>query len=60
MTTDHVEVDTDFSDVQVAETFLHHRVLVIPVISDGRVDGLITRQAFFRAIAEQLGDRAPG
>jgi CBS domain-containing protein len=58
MTTDHVEVDTDFSDVQVAETFLHHRVLVIPVISEGRVDGLITRQAFFRAIAEQLGDRA--
>jgi hypothetical protein len=37
LTTGHVEVGPDFSDVQVAEIFLHHRVLVVPVIADGRV-----------------------
>lgn len=57
MTRDHVEVGTDFSDVQVAETFLHHRVLVVPVIADGRVDGVITRTAFFRAIADDFTGR---
>ena len=51
MTTDHVDVGRDFSDVQVAEIFLHHRVLVVPVIDDGRVAGIITRHAFFRAVA---------
>jgi CBS domain-containing protein len=54
MTTDHVDVGTDFSDVQVAELFLHHRVLVLPVIADGKVDGVITRHAFFRAVAGQF------
>jgi CBS domain-containing protein len=56
MTTDHVEVGADFSDVQMAEIFLHHRVLVVPVVVDGRVDGLITRSAFFRAIAARFVD----
>ena len=51
MTTDHVDVGTDFSDVQVAELFLHHRVLVVPVVAGGRVEGVITRTAFFRAVA---------
>jgi CBS domain-containing protein len=54
MNTEHVEVDTDFSDAQVAEIFLHHRVLVIPVVADGRVEGLITRSAFFRALGERF------
>ena len=57
MTTDHVDVDTDFSDVQVAEIFLHHRVLVVPVVTGGQVEGLITRHAFFRAIAGELTER---
>ena len=59
MTTDHVDVDTDFSDVQVAEIFLHHRVLVVPVVADGRVTGLITRQEFFRAVADEFIGGAP-
>ena len=45
---------SDFSDVQVAETFLHHRVLVVPVVEDGRVVGVITRADFFRSLAERF------
>jgi CBS domain-containing protein len=54
LTTDHVEVGRDFSDTQVAEIFLHHRVLVVPVVADGRVEGLLTRRDFFRALAERF------
>jgi len=54
MTTEHVDVAPDFSDSQVAEIFLHHRVLVVPVVDDGRVVGLITRHGFFRAVAERF------
>jgi CBS domain-containing protein len=54
MTTDHVEVGPDFSDTQIAEIFLHHRVLVVPVIADGHVEGLLTRRDFFRAVAERF------
>jgi CBS domain-containing protein len=52
--TDHVDVDKDFSDAQVAETFLHHRVLVLPVLDAGKVVGVITRGDFFRALAEKF------
>jgi len=54
MNTEHVDVDTDFSDAQVAETFLHHRVLILPVIEDRKVVGVITRGDFFRAVAERF------
>jgi CBS domain-containing protein len=55
MNTEHVEVGTDFSDAQVAEIFLHHRVLILPVIDDdGRVTGVITRSDFFRAVARRF------
>jgi CBS domain-containing protein len=54
MNTEHVDVDTDFSDTQVAEIFLHHRVLVIPVVAEGRVEGLLTRRDFFRALGERF------
>ena len=54
MNTEHVDVDPEFSDTQVAETFLHHRVLVVPVVDDGKVVGLITRREFFRALAERF------
>jgi len=59
LTTDHVEVGQEYSDVQVAELFLHHRVLLIPVVAGGRVEGVITRQAFFRAIAERFAEGRP-
>jgi CBS domain-containing protein len=57
LTTDHVEVGPDFSDTQVAEIFLHHRVLVVPVVAGGHVEGLLTRRDFFRAIAERFVER---
>lgn len=57
MLTEHVDVSGDFSDVQVAEVFLHHRVLVVPVTEDGRVVGVITRTEFFRHLAKRFLDR---
>ena len=54
MNTEHVDVGTDFSDVEVAEIFLHHRVLLVPVADDGRLAGVITRADFFRALAEKF------
>jgi CBS domain-containing protein len=56
MNTEHVDVGSDFSDAQVAETFLHRRVLIIPVVDNGRVKGLITRSDFFRAVANRVRD----
>jgi CBS domain-containing protein len=55
MTTDRVAVSEGASDVQVGEAFLHHRVLIVPVVrADEAVVGLITRSEFFRALAERF------
>jgi CBS domain-containing protein len=54
MTTEHVEVSSDHSDLQVAEIFLHHRVLIVPVVDDGRVVDVLSRHGFFRALAERF------
>jgi len=54
MHTEHVDVAEDFSDVEVAETFLHHRVLVLPVTRDRHVIGLIARSDFFKQLAKRL------
>jgi CBS domain-containing protein len=54
MHTEHVEVGPDFSDAQVAETFLHHDVLILPVVDDRQVVGVITRADFFRAVAQRF------
>jgi CBS domain-containing protein len=54
MNTEHIDVGADFSDSQVAEIFLHHRVLIIPVTDGGRVVGVITRSDFFSALAERF------
>jgi CBS domain-containing protein len=60
MNTEHVDVDKDFSDLSVAEIFLHHRVLLVPVTDDGRVVGVITRADFFRSVAERFLQRPGG
>jgi CBS-domain-containing membrane protein len=57
MNTEHIDVGADFSDAQVAETFLHHRVLLVPVADHGKVLGVITRADFFRSIAERFLSR---
>jgi CBS domain-containing protein len=54
MNTEHVSVDRDHSDLNVAEIFLHHRVLLVPVTDEGRVVGVITRADFFRSVAERF------
>jgi CBS domain-containing protein len=54
MNTEHVDVGTDFSDTQVAEIFLHHRVLLVPVVDDRSVVGVISRSDFFRSVAERF------
>jgi CBS domain-containing protein len=56
MNTEHVDVGSDYSDAQLAETFMHHRVLIVPVADDGRVAGVVTRSDFFRALAERMPD----
>lgn len=57
MNSEHIDVEADFSDVQLAEIFIHHRVLIVPVTENGRVTGVVTRTDFFRALAELLPDR---
>lgn len=54
MNTERVAVGPDFADAQLAETFLHHRVLIIPVVENGQVRGAITRSEFFEALAERF------
>jgi CBS domain-containing protein len=54
MNTEHVDVPADASDVQVAETFLHHRVLIVPVRNGSRISGVITRSDFFSGLAERF------
>ena len=52
--TEHIDVGSDFSDAEVAEIFLHHRVLLVPVTDGGKVIGVITRSDFFRSVAERF------
>ncbi len=54
LTTDHVLVEDDFSDTQLAELFLHHRVLVIPIATQGRVRAVVTRSDFFRNLVQRF------
>ena len=57
LNTERLAVPRDFSDAQVAETFLHHRTLIVPVVEDMRVIGVLTRGDFFRRLAGRLLDR---
>jgi CBS domain-containing protein len=57
MTTDHVDVPAAASDMQIAEVFMHHRVLILPVIDNGAVVGVIDRQAFFEEMAGKFLSR---
>jgi CBS domain-containing protein len=55
LTTDHVLVEDDYSDTQLAELFLHHRVLIVPVATGGRVHAIVTRHDFFCKLVERFG-----
>jgi len=58
LTTDHVLVEDAYSDTQLAELFLHHRVLIVPIATAGRVHAVVTRHDFFRALVGRFGDLA--
>jgi CBS domain-containing protein len=58
LTTDHVLVEDSYSDTQLVEIFLHHRVLIVPIATQGRVHALVTRHAFFTQLAERFGEIA--
>ena len=51
---EHVDLPPDGSNTSIAETFLHHRVLIVPVVEDRRVVGVVTRTEFFRQVAEKV------
>jgi CBS-domain-containing membrane protein len=56
--TEHIAAGPDPSDAQLAETFLHHRVLIIPILDEsGGVRGVVTRWDFFKALSERLTER---
>lgn len=55
LTTDHILVEDDYSDTHLAEIFLHHRVLVAPIATQGKVHALITRNDFFSELVSRFG-----
>lgn len=55
--TEHIDAGPDHSDTQLAETFLHHRVLIIPIVEDGEVTGVVTRSEFFQGLVERFIER---
>ncbi|HVY77490.1 MAG TPA: CBS domain-containing protein [Solirubrobacterales bacterium] len=58
LTTDHVVVEDTYSDTQLAEIFLHHRVLVVPIASGGRIHAVLTRSDFFAELVSRFGSVA--
>ena len=60
LTTEAVVVEDNYSDNQLAELFLHHRVLIIPIATDGRIHALVTRHDFFSELVRRLVEQAGG
>lgn len=54
LTTDHVMVEDDYADTQLAELFLHHRVLIIPIATAGKLHAVVTRNEFFTTLADRV------
>jgi hypothetical protein len=48
-------VEDDYSDTQLAELFLHHRVLIVPIATAGKVHAVVTRKDFFCALVDRFG-----
>ncbi len=58
LTTDHILVEDDYSDTQLVEIFLHHRVLIVPIATAGRVHAIVPRHTFFTLLAERFREIA--
>lgn len=54
MTVDHVSVEDEYSDTQLAEIFLHHRVLIVPIATAGRVHAVVTRADFYAELVDKF------
>lgn len=55
--TEHIDAGPDHSDTQLAETFLHHRVLIIPIVDERSVLGIVTRSEFFAGLVDRFVER---
>ncbi|CAA9507389.1 MAG: hypothetical protein AVDCRST_MAG13-2607 [uncultured Solirubrobacteraceae bacterium] len=53
LNTEHVDLDPHAADASLAEVFLHHRVLIVPVVDQGRIIGIVRRSDFFRELARR-------
>jgi CBS domain-containing protein len=58
LTTDHVMVEDNYSDTQLAEIFLHHRVLIVPIATQGKIHAVVTRHHFFCSLVKRFGEIA--
>jgi len=58
LTTDPVLLEDDYSDAEMAETFLHHRITVVPIATEGRVHSVVTRGEFFLELYGRITDLA--
>lgn len=58
LTTDPVLLEDDYSDAELAETFIHHRVVVVPIATEGRVHSVVTRAEFFLELYGRVTDMA--
>jgi len=56
--TEHIAAGPYHSDTQLAETFLHHRVLIIPIVDGKSVLGIVTRSEFYTGLVERFVERA--
>ncbi len=52
--TEHVDVGPDYSDAQLAEIFIHHRVLIIPIVKERQVVAIVTRGDFIQGLASRF------
>lgn len=57
---ERISVRESHSAAQIAETFLHHRVLIVPVIDEkDHVRGIITRTDFFERLVQRASEDPP-
>lgn len=55
---EQIALGETYSDAGLAERFLHHRVLIVPVLDGAqRVRGVVTRTDFFRALVARASAR---
>lgn len=58
LTTDPVLLEDDYADTQLAEIFLHHRVMVVPIATEGKVHAVVSRSEFFHELYGRIADFA--